>query len=153
MNIKSVTSSLQLLYEKDYQIWLEETVKLLSDRSFDRLDLDNLIEEIKDMGKSQKEAVESNLTILLMHLLKYQYQPEKRQDSNSWRSSIVEHRRRLLRTFKRNPSLKRYFDEVFDECYQDARQDAKTETQLPLNIFPKTCPFTKEDILNPDFLP
>ena len=153
MNTKSVPISLKLLYEKDYQAWLEETVNLLQSHSLDWLDLDHLIEEIEDMGKRQKEAVESNLTILLMHLLKYKYQPQKRQDSNSWRYTIVEHRRRLLRLFKRNPSLSRYFAQVFQECYQDARQDAKTETQLPLNTFPEICPFAKEDVLNPDFLP
>lgn len=153
MKIKPIATSLKSLYEKDYQAWLETTIKLLSNRSFDLLDLDNLIEEVEDMGKGQKDALESNLTILLMHLLKYKYQPEKRQDSNSLRYTIVEHRRRLLRTFKRHHNLKRYFDEVFEECYQDARQDAKTETQLPLDIFPENCPFSEKDLLNPDFLP
>ena len=150
---KTIKSNLTKLYQRDYQEWLDETTKLLRDRSFDFLDLENLIEEIEDMGKSQKDAVESNLIILLMHLLKYKYQPEKRIDSNSWRYSIVEHRRRLLRAFKKSPSLRRYFDEVFDECYHDARQDTKTETQLPLNTFPELCPFSKEEILNPNFLP
>ncbi len=153
MKTKSVTASLKMLYEQDYQVWLEETVQLLQNRSLDLLDLDNLIEEIKDMGRSQKDALESNLTILLMHLLKYQYQPGKRQDSNSWRYTIVEHRRRLLRLLKKNPSLRRYFEEVFEDCYQDARQDTKTETQLPLATFPEACPFSQEDILNPDYLP
>jgi hypothetical protein len=153
MNTRSVTFALNILYKQDYQEWLEETVNLLRNRSFDLLDLENLIDEIEDMGKNQKDALESNLIILLMHLLKYQYQPQKRIDSNSWRHTIVEHRRRLLRSLKKNPSLRCYFDEVFDECYQDARQDAKTETQLPLNTFPKVCPFSKEEILNPDFLP
>ncbi len=148
-----MTSSLKSLYEEDYQAWIETTIKLLNNRSFDLLDLENLIEEIEDRVKSQKDAVESNLTILLMHLLKYKYQPEKRQDSNSWRFTIVEHRRRLLRTFKRNRNLKRYFHEVFKDCYQDARQDAKTETQLSIHIFPENCPFSQEDVLNPDFLP
>ena len=150
---KTVKPTLNKLYQEDYQEWLDETVKLLRNRSFDSLDMENLIEEIEDMGKRQKDAVESNLIILLLHLLKYKYQPEKRIDSNSWRYSIVEHRRRLLRAFKKNPSLRRYFEEIFAECYQDARQDAKTETQLPLNTFPELCPFSKEEILNPDFLP
>ena len=150
---KNVKPTLSQLYQEDYQQWLDATLKLLCHRSFDSLDLENLIEEVEDMGKSQKNAIENNLIILLMHLLKYKYQPEKRIDSNSWRYSVVEHRRRLLRAFKKSPSLRRYFDQVFDECYQDARQDAKTETQLPLNTFPQLCPFSKEEILNPDFLP
>ncbi|MDY6781878.1 MAG: DUF29 domain-containing protein [Cyanobacteriota bacterium] len=148
-----VKSSLNELYEKDFQMWIEETVKRLRDRSFDLIDLENLIEEVEDMGKSQKDAIESNLTVLLLHLLKYRYQPQKRIDSKSWLYSIVEHRRRLLRSFKKNPSLKRYFYDVFEECYQDARQDAKTETQLPLKTFPETCPFLTEEVIDPDFLP
>ncbi|MGB5593807.1 MAG: DUF29 domain-containing protein [Crocosphaera sp.] len=67
--------------------------------------------------------------------------------------TIVEHRRRLLRTLKRNPSLKPYFEAVFADCYQDARQDATTETQLSMDTFPEECPFTKQDVIDPDFLP
>jgi hypothetical protein len=147
----SAEASLSTLYQQDYQVWLEKTANLLRCQSFDLLDLENLIDEIEDMGKSQKEAIESNLTILLMHLLKYQYQPQKRIDSQSWRYTIVEHRRRLIRALKKNPSLKNYWEAVFEECYQDARQDAKTETQLPLNTFPEVCPFLKRKFWIPIF--
>lgn len=149
----SEKASLSTLYQQDYQLWLEKTANLLRGQSFDLLDLENLIDEIEDMRKSQKEALESNLTILLMHLLKYQYQPQKRIDSQSWRYTIVEHRRRLIRSLNKNPSLKNYWEVIFEECYQDARQDAKTETQLPLNTFPEVCPFSQAEILDPDFLP
>ncbi|MEA5470803.1 DUF29 domain-containing protein [Spirulina sp. 06S082] len=153
MTIKLPLSQLNQLYQQDYQEWIKGTIAVLRDRSFSLLDLDNLIEEIEDIGKSQKDSLESNLTILLMYLLKYRFQPEKRIDSQSWRYSIVEHRRRLLRAFKKSPSLRRYFEEIFAECYQDARQDTKTETQLPLDIFPEICPFSQAEILDPDFLP
>jgi len=145
------TSLLTSLYDLDYQQWLETTVTYLSDRNFEQIDLEYLVAELESMGKSEKSALESNLVILLMHLLKYKYQPQKQSDS--WRNSIVEHRRRILRSFKHSPSLKRYFDQVFDECYIDARQDAKTETQLPLVIFPEICDFSEEEVLDPDFLP
>lgn len=145
------TKLLSSLYELDYQQWLETTVTYLSDRNFEQIDLDYLVAELESMGKSEKSALESNLVILLMHLLKYRYQPQKQSDS--WRNSIVEHRRRILRSFKHSPSLKRYFEQVFDECYQDARQDAKTETQLPLITFPEICDFSQAEVLDPDFLP
>ncbi|MGB5594980.1 MAG: DUF29 domain-containing protein [Crocosphaera sp.] len=139
------------LYEKDYYLWLEETVQLLREGKLRELDVSNLIEEIEDMGISQKNALESNLIILLMHLLKWKYQPEKQ--SGSWRGSIREHRRRILKAFKNSPSLKRYFEEVFNESYQEARKQAADETELSLNIFPESCPFEIEQILDSEYLP
>ena len=138
-------------YDLDYQQWLETTVTYLSDRNFEQIDLEYLVAELQAMGKSEKNALESNLLILLVHLLKYKYQPQKQSDS--WRNSIVEHRRRIIQSFKYSPSLKRHFDLVFDECYVDARQDAKTETQLLLTTFPEVCYFSKEEVLDPNFLP
>ena len=100
------------LYDKDYYLWLEETIQLLQEGRLTDLDIFNLIEEIKDMGRSEKNALESNLIVLLMHLLKWKYQPE--EQSGSWRGSIREHRRRILKAFKNSPSLKSYFEVVFD---------------------------------------
>ena len=139
------------LYEQDYYSWLETTINQLQYRRFDEVDLKNLLEELEDMGRSQKKAVQSNGTILLMHLLKYKYQPQKR--SRSWRSSIVEHRRRLIVQLEDSPSLKRYFQDIFGKCYQDACRDAATETGLPYDTFPTDSPFTPEDTLDPDYLP
>ncbi len=139
------------LYDKDYCLWLEETVQLLREGRVTELDVNHLIEEIEDMGISQKNALESNLIVLLMHLLKWKYQPEKQ--SGSWRGSIREHRRRILKAFRNSPSLKRYFEEIFQESYQEARKQAADETGLSLNIFPETCPFKIEQILDPEYLP
>ena len=139
------------LYDKDYYLWLEETVQLLREGQFTKLDINNLIEEIEDMGRSEKKAVKSNLKILLCHLLKYKYQPEKR--SKSWLSTIFEHRDRLDDDFADSPSLKRYFEEVFEACYQKARKKASIETGLPLATFPINCPFTPEQVLDMDYLP
>ncbi len=139
------------LYDKDYYLWLEKTVRLLKEGRLTELDINNLIEEIEDMGRSEKNALESNLIVLLMHLLKWKYQPEKQ--SGSWRGSIREHRRRILKAFKNSPSLKRYFEEIFEESYQEARKQAADETELSLNIFPETCPFKVEEILDSEYLP
>ncbi|MBW4577739.1 MAG: DUF29 domain-containing protein [Aphanothece sp. CMT-3BRIN-NPC111] len=139
------------LYEKDFQLWLDATAKMLRERQLEQLDFNNLIEEVESMGRSEKDALESNLVVVLMHLFKYKYQPERR--SNSWLSSIYEHRRRIRRAFYKSPSLKNYLNEVFAECYKDARQEASLETGLPLEVFPIECPFNVEETLNPDYLP
>lgn len=138
-------------YESDYCLWLEATAKLLRERRLTEIDFDNLIEEIEGMSRSEREAFFNNLNIVLMHLLKYRYQPTKR--SNSWRSSIREHRKRILRSFRNSPSLKPYFTKIFLECYQDAREKAADETGLPLVKFPEQCPFSQEEILNTEYLP
>lgn len=139
------------LYEQDFNLWLEETVNLLKTRQLSLIDYENLIEEIESMGKRDKHALESNLEQILMHLLKWQYQKNKR--SNSWRYSIIEHRNRLKKDFRDSPSLKPYFDSVLEECYQTARKFASEETGLDIKTFPVDLPFTKEQILDPNYLP
>ena len=139
------------LYEEDYHLWLMNTIHQLQHGKLADVDMINLIEELEAMGRSQKSAIESNLRILLMHLLKYKYQSDKR--TNSWLFTIREHRKRLRNDFKNSPSLKRYFLEVFPECYQDARELAADETGLSINTFPIESPFSQEDTLNPDYLP
>ncbi len=143
--------NIKTLYEQDFNLWLEETANLLKTRQLEELDYDNLIEEIESMGRSDKRALESNLEQVLIHLLKWQYQSNKR--TNSWRYSIAEHRSRLKKIFKQSPSLKRYYDEVLEECYQEARFLASEETGLNIKTFPETLPFIKEQILNPNYLP
>jgi hypothetical protein len=139
------------LYEQDYYLWLEKTASLLRDGRLSELDIPNLIEEIEDMGRSEKRATRSNLIVVLLHLLKYKYQPQKR--TNSWLLTIFEHRRRLRDDFADSPSLKRYCHEVFGQCYADARSEAAIETGLPIESFPEQSPFTPEETLNPDYLP
>jgi hypothetical protein len=139
------------LYEQDYFLWLDRTIEYVQKGTLDRLDLSALIEELQGMSNSEKSALESNLRILLMHLLKYRYQPDKR--TNSWRFTIREHRKRLLKAFAKSPSLKRYYESVFAECYQDGRELASDETGLSLAAFPEDSPFTLDDTLNLDFLP
>lgn len=139
------------LYVRDFLQWTSHTAQLLKQQKWEELDLDNLIEEILDMGRGEKRALYSNLKVLLMHLLKYQYQPEKR--TNSWKSTIREHRQRITEAFCDSPSLKNYFDEVFQECYRKARFLAADETGLNADCFPEQCLFSVEKILNEDYLP
>ena len=146
-----LTTNTDNFYSKDYCLWLSHTVRLLSEGKFSEVDVANLIEELEDMGRSEQRAIESNLVVVLLHLLKYKHQPEKR--TNSWKASIREHRRRLKRAFRLSPSLIRYFDEVFAECYQDSRSQAADENGLPLDIFPAESPFKPYEVLNSDYLP
>ena len=98
-----MTSS-QTLYQTDFDHWLQETANLLRSGDMEKLDCENLAEEIEDMAGSRKDALESNLIKVLQHLLKWKYQPQKR--TNSWKASITEHSLRLNKAFKKSPSLK-----------------------------------------------
>ena len=149
--IKETMSSTKSLYDTDYFLWLEKTAQLLRNGQINELDPPNLAEEIEDMGKREKRAVENNVEILLMHLLKYQYQPEKR--SNGWKYTIFEHRDRLEKAFRDSPSLKPDSQEIFEQCYSKARQRAAIETGIEIDIFPVESPFTVEQTLNPNYLP
>ncbi len=138
--------AVKTLYETDFNLWLEETALLIREGKLDRLDIENLLEEIEGMSRREKDAVESNLIRVLQHLLKWKYQPQKR--SPSWAYTIIEHSRRLNKAFKNSPSLNRHFNDVFDECYAAACQAASVETQLPLVTFPASCPFSNSDVLD-----
>lgn len=150
-SIPSITTATTSLYEQDFYLWLQTNINLLKEGKFAEIDLDNLLEEPESMGRNDKNALKSNLRILLMQLLKYKYQSEKR--TNSWIYTIIEHRQRLRDTFKTSPSLSRFFEETFNESYQDARKLAAGETGLSIQIFPLESPFTIEEVLNLDFLP
>ncbi len=137
------------LYETDFYQWLETTAQLLQAGKFQELDIENLAEEVKALGRSEKRAVRSNLVVLLVHLLKWRYQPGFR--SNSWRYTILEHHKRLTRYLAESPSLKPYYMEIFAECYQDAREGAAAETGLDITNFPEKPPLTPSEALDATF--
>ena len=143
-------ASQKSLYDADFVRWVETTVEQLQTQDYAKVDWENLLEEIEDLGKSEKRAIYSNLKIILLHLLKYKYQPEKR--SNSWVATIVEHRQRIKKGFKESPSLQPYFTEIFNDCYQDARELAAAETGLAIDEFPIESTFNSEAVLNSEFL-
>ena len=139
------------LYERDFNLWVEEQVRLLRAGRLQQLDVVHLIDEIEDLGIHEKKAVQSNLVIVLKHLLKYQYQPRRR--SRSWLSSIAEHRRRLRNDLTTSPSLRPYARECFEQCYQDGRHQALIETNLSPGELPEAPPYSLEQALDPEFLP
>ncbi|MEO1401135.1 MAG: DUF29 domain-containing protein [Cyanobacteria bacterium J06635_1] len=138
-------------YEQDYVLWLDTTAALLRQGNLAAIDLENLLEELESMGRSEKRALESNLVVVLQHLLKYKYQPDKR--TKSWLLSIAEHRRRLRNDLEASPSLKRYLNSVFEKCYRDACKQASIETEQPLSVFPEASLFTADETLDEDCLP
>ena len=139
------------LYEQDFALWLEEQVGHLRSRAFDRLDLEHLIEELEGMRKSEKRSLNSNMVVILKHLLKCQLQPARR--SRSWLSSIVEHRRRLLEEIEDSPSLMSHVAAAFMANYASGRRQAIIETGLSAERFPEVPPWTLEQVLDADFLP
>jgi hypothetical protein len=139
------------LYGRDYALWVEEQVRLLQAGRFDQLDLPNLIDEVEDLVKSQRRAIRSDLVVVMLHLLKWQFQPERRSVSSQ--ASIAEHRQRIEDEIEDSPSLWSFPAEVFAKSYARARQRAAIETALPPATFPESPPFTPEQALDPDFLP
>jgi hypothetical protein len=137
------------IYQKDFYLWSQKTVELLRERKFSELDIENLIEEIESMGKSEKRELVSRLIVLLMHLLKWKYQPEKR--SSSWIATINEQRRQIELLLEDSPSLKSVLEKSFDPSYQKARNDAASETNLAIGIFPEKSPFKIEDAIGSGF--
>jgi len=139
------------LYETDFYGWIKQQVAMLRGRNVDNLDFENLIEEVESMGRSEKRELESRLELLLMHLLKWQYQPQRR--SSSWEATILEQRRKVVRHLRENPSLRGALPETYEEAYGDARLAAASETKLPRATFPTDCPWTFEQAVADNFWP
>ena len=141
----------QTLYETDFLQWIETTVEKLQNGDYVNVDWENLIAEIEDMGRSERRGLKSNLIVVLVHLLKWQFQLDRR--SGSWSGCIIEHRRRIREAIDDSPSLQPYLESIFAECYLQAVKQAKAETQLPLETFSRQCLYALAQVLNDEFLP
>jgi hypothetical protein len=138
-------------YEEDFYAWSQDQAARLRATKPRDIDWENLAEQIESVGGSQRREIRSRLIVLLKHLLKWRYQPEQR--SNSWKASIAGARREIGQEITESPSLRRYPAQVLSDQYELARLEASGETGLPESIFPETCPFTIEEVLDPDFYP
>lgn len=134
-------------YDRDFYAWTQNQAQLLRGGQFDVLDIQQIAEELEDMGRSEKRALESRLEVLIMHLLKWQYQPNLR--SRSWQLTIREQRLRVQNLIEDNPSLQPYLSQRLDKIYGLAVIAAERETGL--NLFPETCPYEIEQILSENF--
>jgi hypothetical protein len=136
-------------YETDFYAWTREQAQALRARQGEALDWNNLAEEIESMGRSDAEALASQLERLLLHLLKWRYQPNWR--SRGWELSMMEARLRINRRLRKSPSLKSKLAELLAESYEDACLRAARQTGLGLETFPTECPWTFEQAMDEGF--
>jgi len=139
------------LYERDFVEWTKQNSKLLRQGYFIEADIEHIAEEIQDMGKEQKHSLERQMRRLMVHLLKYEFQPGKR--SRGWLVSIASARIEITRLLEQNPSLKRPARQLPIQIYPNAVKLAALETGLGKKAFPPECPYTFDQIMDEDFPP
>ena len=139
------------LYERDFFAWANEQAALIRAGNLSAIDLEHIAEEIESMGKTEKRELVSRLTVLLAHLLKWQYQPARR--GMSWRATVRNQRRDLADHLDDNPSLKAKLPEAVAAAYERAIDQAAGETDIDPETFPPACPWLVGQILSADFWP
>ena len=143
------------LYARDFYAWTQDqAAKLRARAAFDNrgdIDWENAAEEIESVGRSDRREIGNRMAVLLLHLLKWQFQADKRK--SGWRSTIIEQRRQLRELLDESPSLRALPAEILARDYPDARDKAAAETRLPEDFFPETCPYRVEEILDRTFYP
>ena len=139
------------LYEKDFYAWTQEQAGLVKSGAFNKLDITHLYEEIEDMGNRHADEIESRLAVLLMHLLKWEYQPGHK--TKSWYTTIVEQRSRINLRLKKMPSLKTKLPDLFIDAYEMAVKDACAETGMIRGVFPDQSKWSLNQVLDEDFFP
>ncbi len=131
--------------EADLYSWAVRQAALLREGRLTEIDAAAIAEEIDDVGEEEYHRLESALRVLMLHLLKWDHQPERR--SRSWTLSIQEHRRRAQRQLLRSPGLKSQLDDALTAAYEDASLEAACETGLPMRLIPATRPFDYAEIM------
>jgi hypothetical protein len=139
------------LYDRDFYAWANEQAALLRTGRLTDADIGNIAEEIDSIGRGEKRELINRLAALLLHLLKWQFQPAFR--GNSWRLTIEERRNRVDDHLGDNPSLKSQLDQAMRTAYRSAANEASIETGFARSAFPAECPYSYEQIMNPDFWP
>ncbi|MDO9048127.1 MAG: DUF29 domain-containing protein [Methylobacter sp.] len=142
-----------ITYEQDVVAWANEQANMLRTGQFDRLDIAHIAEEIEDVGKSEQRELATRMAVLLAHLLKWQFQPERR--GASWEITINTQRKAIARRLRKTPSLKQDLQDAewWEDVWGDASADAARETRLGMDYFPAICPWSTTDILNPNWRP
>ncbi len=129
----------------DLYSWALRQAELLRAGRLSEIDPDGIAEEIDDVGEEQYDKLESALRVVMLHLLKWDHQSDRR--SRPWTLSILEHRRRILRQLRKNPGLKSQLEEALEGAYEDARIEASAETGLPLRLLPARRSFDYAEIM------
>jgi len=128
------------LYERDLHAWANEQAALLRAGKFSAADVENIAEEIESMGRAERNELTNRLAVLLMHLLKWELQPDRR--GRSWTLTIREQRRQVERNIRQNPSLRPLLADIVADAYGDAVLAAQRETDVPEDAFAAECPWT-----------
>lgn len=139
------------LYERDFYAWANEQAALLRSGRFDAADIAHIAEEIESMGRTEKRELVNRLVVLMLHLLKWRFQPALR--GNSWRLSVKEQRYRLADHIADNPSLKSKLDDAIRDAYRLALVEAERETGIDGSTFPASCPWSFKQMTDHDFWP
>ena len=139
------------LYDKDFYRWALEQAHYIKTKAFDKLDIEHLFEEVESMGNQNKTELRNRLAILLMHLLKWKYQPELK--SKSWYLTIVQQRSDISDLIFDNPSLKHFLPDLFSKAYTKSVTFAAAETGIIKSAFPKESEWTIEQVLSDEFYP
>lgn len=149
IKVKSVS-----LYERDYQLWLDKTAAELRSQDFSSLDLENLIEEIESLGRSEKHAISSYLMRLCEHLLKIKYWESERESCfRGWDLEVTNFRLQIQAQLEISPSLKSFLQDNFPKQYQNGRKLFLKASRLDSKIIPEEPDFTLEQALDEDWLP
>jgi hypothetical protein len=132
------------LYERDETAWLEQTAQLLAQGRLDEIDHEHLSEYLTDMFRRDRREVLSRLTVLLAHLLKWEHQPERQ--NNSWQATIL-HQRQELRDLLESRTLANHAQEILDKAYHRAVQQAALEMGMDEMTLPADCPWSLTEIV------
>jgi uncharacterized protein DUF29 len=139
------------LYEEDFYEWSLRTAELVRQGRWQELDPESVAEEIESLGRSDKRQIRNRLEVLIMHLLKWSVQTERR--CGSWKATIIEQRFRLDGILKDSPSLRARLEEFVGDAYPGAVRRAERQMRLLKNPFPPACPYTPEQILDTQYWP
>jgi hypothetical protein len=152
MKISSFKNSLKSLYEQDEHLWLTETIKLLKENRLEQLDIENLIEELEDLSKRDKNRVESFFRQIIIHLLLLQYwTTEYEYNYRHWQGEVATVRIQLNRALTTN--LKQHLLNNVEDIYKESVFIVNQKTGLSLEIFPSICPYSLEQLLDTNWLP
>ena len=141
------------LYSEDFYTWTQTTAALIRAGKWTDIDPESLAEEVESLGARDLREMRRRFKRLLTPLLKWQYQPSRRQTGHSWRTTIRNQREELAALFEQSRTLANQAADAMQRSYRGARLDAADQTRLPLTTFPATCPWTLEQVLDDDFWP
>jgi hypothetical protein len=140
-----------ITYEKDFYAWLRHNAELIRKGKFSEVDTENVAEELESMSRSEKRELINRFTVLLTHLLKWQFQPPKR--TRSWQNTMMMQRIDIRELLEDSPSLRYEIEPKIEIAYEKAKLSAEDETGIDQKHFPGSCPFLLEQILDDNFFP